>query len=151
MFDVTSLDVDNMSEYDELPFLPVLSVDEQTALFKQSVTMNITQSDDKDNPLRRVELMEFDNRIDEYRCTWGCFTEYTAASLDELDKTIINKCQYQTIAYYWFERNGLEQFVLENRLTEIDRIVPIGHTTDFDLVWDGYDLINTLNRVVSIK
>lgn len=69
MFDVTSLDVDNMSEYDELPFLPVLSVDEQTALFKQSVTMNITQSDDKDNPLRRVELMEFDNRIDEYRCT----------------------------------------------------------------------------------
>lgn len=130
-------------------FQPVMAVDKQTALFRQAVVMDITQCDDEDNLLRRVELKELDSRIDECRCTCGYFTEYTAASLDELDKIIKNK--YQTLAYYGFERSELEQFVLKNRLAGIDRIVPIGHTTDFDLVWDGYDLINTLSRVVRVN
>ncbi len=130
-------------------FQSVMAVDKQTALFRQAVAMNITQEGFKDNLLRRVALKEIDSRIDDYRCTCGYFTEYTAASLDELDKIIKNK--YQTLAYYGFEHSELEQFVLKNRLIGIDRIVPIGHTTDFDLIWDGYDLINTLSRVVSVK
>jgi hypothetical protein len=32
------------------------------------------------------------------------------------------------------------------RFNGIDRIVPIGKTTDFNLIWDGYDLINVLSR-----
>lgn len=48
------------------------------------------------------------------------------------------------------KKSELESFVLENQLYGIDRIVPIGHITDFDLVWDGYDLIRTLSRVVGI-
>lgn len=130
-------------------FQSVMAVDKQTALFRQAVAMNITQEGFKDNLLRRVALKEIDSRIDDYRCTCGYFTEYTAASLDELDKIIKNK--YQTLVYYGFEHSELEQFVLKNRLIGIDRIVPIGHTTDFDLVWDGYDLIKTLSRVVSVK
>ncbi len=130
-------------------FQSVMAVDKQTALFRQAVAMNITQEGFKDNLLRRVALKEIDSRIDEYRCTCGYFTEYTAASLDELEKII--KIKYQTLAYYGFERNDLEHFVLKNKLKGIDRIVPIGHTTDFDLVWDGYDLINTLSRVVNVK
>ena len=130
-------------------FQSVMAVDKQTALFRQAVAMNITQEGFKDNLLRRVALKEIDSRIDDYRCTCGYFTEYTATSLDELDKIIKNK--YQTLAYYGFEHSELEQFVLKNRLIGIDRIVPIGHTTDFDLIWDGYDLINTLSRVVSVK
>lgn len=130
-------------------FQSVMAVDKQTALFRQAVAMNITQEGFKDNLLRRVALKEIDGRIDDYRCTCGYFTEYTAASLDELDKIIKNK--YQTLAYYGFEHSELEQFVLKNRLIGIDRIVPIGHTTDFDLVWDGYDLVNMLSRVVSVK
>ena len=33
----------------------------------------------------------------------------------------------------------------------IDRIVPIGKTSDFSLNWDGIDLINSLSRVIEIK
>jgi len=32
----------------------------------------------------------------------------------------------------------------------IDRIVPIGATMDFSLIWDGRNLINTLSREVEI-
>ena len=30
----------------------------------------------------------------------------------------------------------------------VDRIVPVGRTLDFALVWDGHDLIRELSRVV---
>ena len=36
------------------------------------------------------------------------------------------------------------------KLLGIDRVVPFGKTTDFDLIWDGYDLIYTLQNVYLI-
>lgn len=30
----------------------------------------------------------------------------------------------------------------------IDRVVPIGKTMDFDLIWDGYDLVEQMSRIV---
>ena len=41
----------------------------------------------------------------------------------------------------------------------IDRIVPVGHTRDFDLIWDGYDLTEreddenhlNVNQVFSLR
>ena len=41
---------------------------------------------------------------------------------------------------------AFESTVLENGLTGVDRIAPVGHTMDFALTWDGYDLIRTLSR-----
>ena len=69
--------------------------------------------------------------------------------LDEIADIVTRK--YQTLAYFGFEKNELEEFVLRNRLTGIDRIVPLGDTTAFSLIWDGNDLINTMSRVVDIK
>lgn len=130
-------------------FQAVMAVDKQTAMYKQAVAMDVISVKTEDNILKRVEISDLDERIDEFRCACGYFTEYTASSINILDKIIKNK--YQTLAYYCFEKSELEKFVLDNQLRGIDRIVPIGHTTDFDLVWDGYDLIRTLSRVVSIK
>lgn len=130
-------------------FQSVMAVDKQTAMFRQAVSMNITDACDKDNLLRRVELADLNSDIDKYRSTCGYFTEYNAASLEELDKIIKNK--YQTLAYYGYTEAELKEFVLKNKIYGIDRIVPIGKTTDFDLVWDGYNLIDTLSREISIK
>jgi hypothetical protein len=33
----------------------------------------------------------------------------------------------------------------------VDRIVPIGKTMDFDLIWDGYDLIERFTRTIDLK
>jgi hypothetical protein len=40
--------------------------------------------------------------------------------------------------------------MLNSNLTGIDRIVPIGNALDIDFKWDGYDLIKTLSRIVSV-
>ena len=32
----------------------------------------------------------------------------------------------------------------------IDRIVPVGKTMDFDLIWDGNNLYERLTRIISL-
>ena len=42
--------------------------------------------------------------------------------------------------------------MLENNKFEgIDRIVPVGRTLDMDVIWDGFDLPNTLSRIIEVK
>ena len=45
----------------------------------------------------------------------------------------------------------LKSIVVKNKLAGIDRIVPIGRGLDMDLVWDGYDLVRSMSRVISVS
>ena len=59
------------------------------------------------------------------------------------------KRKYQTLSYIGFEPDELRSFVRINGLRGIDHVAPVGHTMDFALTWDGYDLIRTLSRRIS--
>ena len=127
----------------------VVAIDKITNFFDQAVHMesiNLTKT--KDNLLWRVNLNELPRNIDMFRCNSGYFSEYHAMSLSELSK-IIN-VKYQTLAYYGFSKEELNNFIYQIKPSGIDRIVPIGKTMDFSLIWDGYDLITTLSREVEI-
>lgn len=126
----------------------VLSVDKLTAFYIQSIFMNIEKEKDPDNLIFRVKTDKLPVNIDEYRCKAGYFTEFTVNDISEI-APIINR-KYQTIAYYGFDKTELSDFVINNRLRGIDRIVPLGKTTEFNLIWDGYNLIQTLTRQISI-
>ena len=41
--------------------------------------------------------------------------------------------------------------IIENKLSGIDRIVPIGQALDISMIWDGYDLTSSLTRVIELK
>lgn len=130
-------------------FQEVMAVDKLTALYKQSCAMPTSEEQTKNNLLRRVEIAELPHDIDSFRCAGGYFTEYIAQSLDEIAPIVNTK--YQTLAYYGFGHDELRDFVLRNRLTGIDRIVPFGETTTFSLTWDGMNLIERMSRIVDIK
>ena len=124
---------------------PILSVDKLSALYMQSQDKaEIKRELPVNNKLWRINVSELTDDIDKNRCAGGYFIEYDAFSLKEL-KTIVNR-KYQTLAYYGFENNELSELIREMKFTGIDRIVPIGKTTEFSLTWDGYDLINVLSR-----
>ena len=36
-------------------------------------------------------------------------------------------------------------------LSGIDRIVPIGEGLSMDLIWDGYDIITTMSRIITVQ
>ena len=91
---------------------------------------------------------DLSNNIDKFSCNAGYFSEYHASSLLELSNIITRK--YQTLAYYGFSKKELNDFIADTKPFGIDRIVPIGKTMDFSLVWDGYELINTFSRRVEI-
>ena len=129
-------------------FQEVMAVDKLTALYKQSCAMPTCEEQTKNNLLRRVEITELPCDIDSFRCAGGYFTEYTATKLDEI-APIVNP-KYQTLAYFGFEHDELRDFVLRNRLTGIDRIVPFGETTTFSLTWDGMNLIERMSRIIDI-
>lgn len=130
-------------------FQDVMAVDKLTALYKQACAMSTHEEETKNNILCRVEIDTLPQDIDSFRCAGGYFTEYTAQSLDEI-APIVNE-KYQTLAYYGFTQQELADFVLRNRLTGIDRIVPFGETTAFSLTWDGMNLIERMSRIVDIQ
>lgn len=129
-------------------FQDVMAVDKLTALYKQACAMPTHEEETKNNILRRVEIDALPQDIDSFRCAGGYFTEYTAQSLDEI-APIVNE-KYQTLAYYGFTQQELADFVLRNRLTGIDRIVPFGETTAFSLTWDGMNLIERMSRIIDL-
>ena len=123
----------------------ILTMDKLSALYWQSTQCEgIQRVTPKDNKLWRIHISNISPDIDKFRCAGGYFLEYEADSLNEL-KEIVNR-KYQTLAYYGYSRKELSDFMKFNRLNGIDRIVPFGKTTDFSLVWDGYDLIRSLSR-----
>ena len=128
---------------------PVSAVDKLTTAYmfaSQNVESHIVKS--KDNLITRIEVGSLDSGIERWRGKWGCFFEYQASSLDVLAK-VINQ-SFQTLSYVGVSPNVLASFVHEKRMTGIDRIVPVGQTLDFALDWDGYDLISTFSRVISV-
>jgi hypothetical protein len=39
----------------------------------------------------------------------------------------------------------------DNDIRGIDRIVPLGRSIEMNYLWDGYNLLRTLTRVIDIK
>ena len=96
----------------------------------------------------RAKLTTLNENIDHFRCHSGYFSEYHASSLVDLSK-IVNR-KYQTLSYYGFTKEELINSIRKIEPAGIDRIVPIGRTMEFSLVWDGYELISMLSRRVEI-
>jgi hypothetical protein len=131
------------------PFQPHAAVDKLTAFYYHAAQSGvIKKTDTPDNRLWRMELQELPGDIDKYRSSCGYFLEYKASSLTELSKVFSKK--FQTLSYYGFDKDELVQFINQQKPAGIDRIVPIGKTTEFSLTHDGFNLIDTLSREIEI-
>ena len=79
----------------------------------------------------------------------GFFFEMAAETLEPLAPVCGVACQ--TVSYYGVAPERLREFVVRQGLRGVDRIVPIGRTLDFSLIWDGCDLIRTMSRWVDLR
>ena len=96
------------------------------------------------NKLWRIEINSLMQNVDHHRSFGGYFLEYGTKDLTEIIE-IVNR-RYQTLSYFGFPLGKLKELISKRFPLGIDRVVPIGRTTDFDLIWDGHDLIRTLSR-----
>jgi hypothetical protein len=136
-------------EEKQFEFQPILSVDKLTTFYAQAISYgDIEKEPQNSNEIWRVKNSSIHNDISLFKCSSGYFNEVVISSLDQLVPVISRK--YQTIAYFGFTKEELEGWLRKNRPLGIDRIVPLGRTMDFSLIWDGYNLIHSLSRIVQI-
>ncbi len=129
-------------------FQSIMAIDKLVELYRDSQRASIKRVVNNDNRLVRVELSELVDNIEDMRCAGGYFLEYNIESLNDIVPIVNTK--FQTLSYYGFEKQELRSFITTNALMGIDRIVLIGKTTEFSLIWDGYDLIKILSRVIDL-
>ncbi len=98
------------------------------------------------NHIYRVVLDKLPNNIHSFRGNCGYFFEYDGKNLSEIIHIIGDK--YQTMTYFGLKKSFLKDFVIDNKLNGIDRIVPIGQALDMSLTWDGFDIIRSLSRII---
>ncbi|MFH1512703.1 MAG: acyl-CoA reductase [Bacillota bacterium] len=130
------------------PLDPVAAVDKLTELYRAAVLLDgVLREATDDNLLTRIHIQTLSPGIMDIHCTGGCFLEYDAENLTELKPVLTEKTQ--TIACAGIEPEAVRALVQYAGVKGADRAVPVGHTMDFSLVWDGYDLIRCLSRMIS--
>ena len=102
----------------------------------------------ENNDLVRVWLEKPALHIEQH-CGAGLFLESAIDTLDELIPLLTRSVQ--TVAYAGFTKEELSWFVTNNALAGIDRLVPFGKALDFNYVWDGFDLLRTFTREITIS
>ncbi|MDR2398975.1 MAG: hypothetical protein LBD61_00785 [Endomicrobium sp.] len=126
---------------------PAIAVDKYIHLCKDAITRDNIANIMYDGLTYRSQLSSL-HGVDliEFRGRGGYFYEYDLQSLDELILFVTEK--YQTITYFGVRSEIIKEFVISNKLRGIDRIVPIGKAMDIGIIWDGYDLIRELSRII---
>lgn len=129
-------------------FAPILSVDKLTAQYKCALELDAAKIEQSlCNLITRVMLKRLPQNLNEYTCAGGFYLEYETENLVDIVPVVTRK--FQTLSYLGADAAELQNFVVQNGLSGVDRIVPVGKTADFALVWDGYDLIEGMSRAVS--
>jgi hypothetical protein len=79
----------------------------------------------------------------------GLFLVYPLESVEDL--TLLVDDKLQTLSYWQVDKDRLLKLAQSPSIKGLDRIVPVGQALDFSSVWDGFDLLSQLSRVITLK
>lgn len=136
------------SEYD---FSDIQSIDKLVKSYLTAVGINgtkIINKGNEDNLVTVVKIQDIPSNLMDFKGNSGFFFEYEADDIRVIGD-LCSDSHCQTIGYIGKKDMILPLVELGGR--GIDRIVPIGKTMDFDLIWDGYDLNERLTREIAFK
>lgn len=124
------------------------SVNKLMALDTLAIQSQVRHTPGANNRLTRTWLTEPALHVD-LHCGAGLFFETYVPDLSAL-KPLLSRT-VQTLSYAGFEREALHQFLSTPGLAGIDRVVPFGQALTFNEAWDGYDLLRTFLRQVTLQ
>lgn len=129
---------------------PVHAVDKFTSLCRLAIERPEVQRVQRHGSwVHRLSLSALPAGLEQLRGRFGQFFEWSTADLQAL-ASLVNE-RYQTLTYFGVSRERLLDFVLDNRLAGIDRIVAVGRALDIDVVWDGQEVLRLLSRVIDVR
>lgn len=127
---------------------PVQAVGKLTAMYSVAANKEVKLESSEDMFVTRLNVDKIDKDLMNYKYNSGFYFEKDINNLSE----IVNVCDVrcQTLTYFGVKEEAFRTFLDEARPIGIDRIVPMGKSMDFTLIWDGYDLIRQMSRRVNI-
>ncbi len=127
---------------------PVQSVGKLSAMYKVASQKQVKKAASEDMFVLRLNVDTLGDDLMNFKYNSGFFFEKDIENLSEIVPVCDVRCQ--TLTYYGIKEENIRCFLEESRPRGIDRIVPMGKSMDFALVWDGYDLIREMSRKVTI-
>lgn len=121
--------------------------DKYTLLNKYAIDLeNIEYIKKYENLIYLIGMGKIEH-LTELRGKFGLFFEYEMDNpmeiVEEADETV------QTLVFYGYEGETIIKELIRNSCRGIDRVVPFGKALDIDAVWDGYDVLGQLSRIIS--
>lgn len=127
-------------------FQPVQGINKLTSSCLAAVSAAGSRVEEHaDNLLVRVHAPTITESLMDLKDNSGYFFEYDCEDILEM-RPLCDDKRCQTVAL--FGKKEILQPLLESAPKGIDRVVPLGKTMDFDLLWDGYDLAERLSRTI---
>lgn len=135
-------------EYDLSPIKVSIKYNElcQLAIEHREIS-NVQQYE---NLLYVATLSEIKAPLSSYNGHCGFFFEYVLNDLAEIS-TYTDERSVQTLVYAGVDPDIIRNLIVKKRMQGIDRIVPMGQSLVFDLVWDGKNIINLLSREITVQ
>jgi hypothetical protein len=87
--------------------------------------------------------------LDKEMCGGGLFRHVPVARLSDV-LTFVDEGD-QTLTHWGLEGNALRDLAAGAGARGLDRVVPIGEALAFDVVWDGFHLIDDMLRRVRVR
>lgn len=132
-------------EYEMKPIQSVDKYDSFCLLASQTEGVRLVSSD---NYIVRIAVESLSRELMDYKNGGGHFFEYDARDLTELLPVLGKTCQ--TVSYLGVPAESIQELVREYGVRGVDRIVPVGKTMELSFYWDGYDMAETMSRIVSV-
>ena len=131
-------------------FQPIQCVDKLSMEYIASASgLGMMKENSKgDNRLVRIQVPELSPKLMDYRGNSGYFYEYDCDDILMI-RDFCNDTHCQTIGLLGEET--IVEPLLRSGIHGVDRIVPIGHTMNFDLIWDGYNLVERFTRTIYVN
>lgn len=98
------------------------------------------------NNISRIEINKLQKNIDDLRGRFGQFFEYKTESMRFLK--IVSK-KYQTLSVHGIDKDFILNKIVTKRLCGIDRVVDVGKANSITLLWDSYDVVRSLSRIIN--
>lgn len=129
-------------------FQPIQGVNKLTSAYLASAAfLGARIEPHEDNLLVRVNVPKISAQLMELKDNSGYFYEYDCGDILEL-KPFCDDKRCQTVALCG--KKEILMPLLKSGIRGVDRVVPLGKTMDFDLIWDGDNLVEQLTRIVSL-
>ena len=132
-----------------MSILGAAAVDKLIALYRLGTAHDVRLVKSEDNFITRISVRQLTADLLDYKLHSGFFMEYVANEVEDILPLCGRACQ--TVSYYGVDGKWLRDKIFSMAAAGVDRIVSVGQTMDFSLVWDGYDLIREMSRRILVK